>query len=460
MHIVTPPFKFGFIYFDDINEPSSGTYSIAGGKAQRLELITDIPSDVIWWTNLPYAACNKSALGGMSNIRYNKFLVISPEDCLMEWGYKPKSLKPEQFAVFVSRLFNRIMMISFNLIIEMEPRRNIHEVFSTRELRNDFAAVLPRPVFPSGEAASVIKSGYSYVDFTATTKPLQRGVAAVVMRKPRLSHAIDMLTTLIPNGDMEFISARKMDAPFNHVLESKRPMLSEVVLSQLDPIVAPIFAYGHSMDRNKKIMRSWVAHPELIALSAFSNIEVKGAWQGQEYEILSNTLQDAVKNFLMSPFAPFSWSAGIVAETLWKGCCLKNPFPPPSGEEAPQTSWRGLWVKSSDKTLTFMNALSMSKLGWQAGSYGAGYVRFGCHISQVESLIKDGLALGMVPRLDCIPSDFDAKNVQWKGDKKSEAIAMLSVTKNSTTMLNMDKVMCVPEANRKAVMAEIMQRGK
>jgi len=451
------PFRYGCLWFASTEEPDSGIFSIAGSKAKMFDTIGELPSDVIWWSNVSYAACRTSSLGQMTNIRHNKYLILSPEECLNEWGYPAKTLTPEQCVVFSSRLFSRIMGIAYDLILESAPRRHNHQIFSTHDLRNDFAAILPRFTFPTGEAATVLKAGYSFVNYSSVAQRMPRGLARVQLRRPRLAHALDMLSTPVPDGEVAFISGRKTEHAYHEALNSEKPVLSEVSISNVDPSVGPVFAWGISMDRKSKVMRSWVPHPELISMSAFADIDVKNMWQAEKYSLLYESLPQAIINFLMSKYAPLSWSAGVIAETIWRACCLKNQMQTPTGEETPDTSWQGLWLKSSDKTVSFLSAMDMTSLGWQASSYGSGHIWFGCHITQVDKLIHDGFACGLIPRLDCIPASYTPKEMQWHGDKKSATMAALIANKKTDVLLSMDKIMTAPEGDRELLLGQVIK---
>lgn len=451
-----PPHRYGFLLFDDVETPETAHWAIAGSKAGRVHSVSELPTDVLWWSNLPYAAFSHPAIGNMSNLRYSKFLTISPEECVMEWGFNPQSLSRPDFTTFVSRLFSRIMTISFTLMCEIDKRKHPHSIFSARELRFDFASVMPRQDYPEGEAATILKAGYSYVDFTGAARLPTRGVPRVMLRRPRLAHAIDMFLSPIPKGAMKFVKNGAKD--IHDVIEAKVPMLSEVVISNVNPHVSPVFAYGHSMNRKNKVMRAWVPHPEIISMSAFSEIEVKNTWIGEEYGRLVDIMPDAVRRFLMSDHATLSWSAGLIAETLWRSQCIRNQRPMTPGVDQPDSSWIGAWLKSTDKVLSFLSVFDVEvSSGIPVSSYGFGYGWFSCPANQINELINVAASRGLAPRLNCVPADFQWNPSLWKGDTKSTILTTFMMQKKIGACLNLDRIMLAAEPDRQSVMANILK---
>ena len=452
------PYRFGYIHFEDKDEPSFGYFSIAGGKSTRFEVLGDLPSDVLFWCNLRHDDLYRNSdIKGLSTIRHDKFLIVSPDDCLLEWGNNPKKTPPDKATIFISRLFNRIMTMAYNLIHEIKPQRPPHEIFSKHDLRNDIAAVLPRAHYPSGEAALVVKANYAYTDYTGTLLRGSKGMARVQVRRPRLTHALDMLMTPIPDGEFTFSSGRTLENPEATMLTSPTPMLCEVSVSGVDAGMSSVLAFGNSMDAKKKIMRTWVAHPEAISMSAFAEVRVKSAWQGERYTTLYDTLPKPIIDFLSCNFAPVSWSAGIMAETIWKAACLRNPYRGNPKEPSPDTSWRGLWIKSSDKVFTFTSAMEMSRKNWTVSAYGAGGIWLMCPPDQVSEIVKSAFACGLIPRLDAIPQKFD-QTTRWNGDASSKVLANLMLNREFDVLLEVDKLMVLPQANRATAFGVFMKK--
>lgn len=453
------PIKFGFMLFDDPLDPQGGWSSISGEKSLYVSNINDLSTDVLWWTNLSYEAMYiKSKVGVSASMRHDKYIILHPNECLLEWGYDSKNLSSEFMSVMISRIFNRIMILSWNIIVDACKGIHPKDVFSSRELRQDISRIFPEPVWPKGEAAAVCKRGYGFTDFTITTFNASRGNANIKLSRNRLSHALDILSTPIPDCEFEFISGRDIgENPREVVMNSKLPYFAEVSLKNIDHAASTVLAFGTSMDKKQRIMRTWVPHPELVSINPIADIEIKNAYVGKNYTSLVNLLPDSVISFLNCPFSFLSWTAGIIAETIWKSATLKNIKVNPDDGYIPDTSWRGLWIKSIDKTLTFISALKMSECGWTASYYGGGLGSYSCPVSRVSSLIIDGGLCGLTPKFGNIPKDFNVDDFKWKGDIRAENISNLTISNNSVILWNMDRLPTIPKKERKNAYGEIVK---
>ncbi len=453
--------RFGFAFFKTPLAPEEGIYSIAGAEVVFFSSVSELPSDVLWWTNVQYRTLNQASLSAISTLRMDKYLPISPDDCLMEWGFIPAETSNASATRFLSQCFFRIMSIAEKLISEIAPRKPKHLFFTSADLRLDLATVMPKQayVYPKGDAASILKAGYSFVEYSGVSRSGLRGVPRIVMRRPRLAHAIDMFFSPIPDGGLEFM---ENGISLTEALNSEKPILAEVVVERADRTVAPVFAYGHSINTSQRVVRAWVPHPELIALSAFAEITVKNAWIGRGYTRLIDIASPAVIRFLQSDYTTLSWSAGIIADLLWRCQSIRDQSSSPIPKSArADASWIGAWLKSSDKTLSFMASLDLEAAsGIPVSSYGQGTAQFQCPTTATEELIRIGAEMGMIPRTDCIPNDYTWSPDHWGGDKKSLILSTLMLQKKRTAVMGLDKIMLVPEDERRDAMAKVFQQLK
>lgn len=457
-----PNIRFGFMLFDDPSDPTSGWSAIAGEPSNYINNVSSLDTDTLWWSNLSYKDMYIDSKVGMSAImRHDRFLILSPNDCLTEWGYDPKTLTQEWIASFVSRVFDKIMKMAWDMIVAACKGIHPKDVFSGRDLRQDMSRIFPEPEWPVGEAAAVCKSGYGYTEYTTTMFKPPKGYSYMRLGRNRLSHALDIMTTPIPNGKMEFISGAEIgDNAKNKVMNSNVPWMAEVAVKNINPDVSTVLAFGTSMDKTKRIIRTWVPHPELIAMNPLADIEIRNAYKGEGYTTLANSLPDSVIEFMNDQFSFLSWSAGVLAETLWKSATLKNPKADPSQGMIPDTSWRGLWIKSTDKALSFIPALAMNEMGWKTSSYGAGSGFFSCPEHKKEELIKEAGLCGLLPRLVFIPENFNGDSYTWNGDKRAAIFAKLTAMNNRGILWNMDKLPTYPVNERPEAFKKIIHAAK
>ena len=462
--------KFGVVLFDDEADPRSGWASVNGDDAKRIDGINELPTNTYWWTNMSYEAfflrteaCRNPWL------RHDAYLVVKPKDVLLEWGYDPAEADPVFMASFCARVFSRIMKMTGNLIKECDPKMKMSDMFSKKTLREDIAVILPKAEYPKGEAASFMQSGKAYQELTRTTVWGQKGSRQIMLRRPRISYALEMLTTPIPKGPFQFLSRsqlRKMSSDRNSFIKnSDKPYMVEVSLDSIQSDVAPVYAFGNSLDKDKRIPRSWVAHPEFIIMSSFSEIDVQNAWVGSSYSQLNLELKEPIRKFLSDLYCENSWTAGIVAETLWRASTLseeKGKMIKGVAEEKAHTSWRGAWIRASDKTSGFLSAMKLTDMGYAPITYGYGWVNCQVTEDQINELIKDGLTMGMLPRLKDVPDNlFDPKRkVPWGGDRQSQTLAQLTMTKRHQILWNLDSIPLLEKERQQETMIKILDAYK
>lgn len=462
--------QFGVVFFDEEADPTAGWAAVAGGQAYRISGVNELSTDVIWWTNISFENFFKSTEAWRSPwLRHDKYLVVSPKDVLQEWGVDPKTIGGDYSATLVSGLFNRVMVLAFRLIRDVEPRARMEEVFIGRFLREDLRRLLPEAEYPKGEAASIVKSGHAWQEFTRTTVRGIKGARWIMLRKPRLAYAHEMLQTPIPKGPFEFYGRSDLRKhakdKLNWVLHNDNPCLAEVAINRLDADVAPIYGFGNATDQDKRIQRSWVAHPELIVMSKFAEIDVKSVYMGHEYDLIGPRLPEAVKDFLSDKYTELSWSGGVIAETLWRAAALgeeKASNKSSNEDDRASSSWQGVWIKGADKANMFLTAMQMTEIGYSVVSYGLGWVRVMALEEDIPDLIRDALSYGLVPNLLDVPEGMYNMNssIPWGGDKFSLYPAKLVVSANRNMLWNLDKLPLLDRKQRKLALEEIIKANE
>lgn len=464
--------KFGVVLFDSPEDPGPGWIGIGGdrSRAARISGPHELSTEVIWWTNVNY----EHFFRGVSEIwrnpwlRHDKYLVVGPADVLKEWGHDPKLVGADFVAKFVAEAFARIMTIAYNLVRRTDPKLRMDRFFEGKTLRDDLRRLMPEAEYPKGEAAMMMKSGQAYSEFSSATVRMPKGAKMIRLRKPRVTYCWELLQTPFPLGPWEYVSRADMKSNVEErlqtILKSPAPIMAEITLSNMQAEVAPIYGFGQSTDKGKNVQRTWVAHPELAMLARFAKIEVRNAWQGREYASMMPDLPEAVKEFLQEKYTDLSWSAGVVAETLWRAAALpqeKGKAGTRDSGEKPHTSWRGAWIKAADKSSMFMEAMRLSELGYAVSSYGLGWVFCGVAEEDVANLIKDAATLGLAPSIVDVPDGLvtnKKQGLQWGGESSS-AIAVHAIHgKWKTYLWNLDKLPMLPErTQRRDMLRKIME---
>jgi|GEM_PF-4788093 hypothetical protein len=463
--------NFGVVIFDDDKDPGAGWAAVADGEARRISGPDDLPTGTIWWTNMTYEFFfRKTEVWRRSWLRHDKYLVISHVDLLKEWGYDPKGLGADFVCQFAAKVFGRIMSIAFSLVRRIEPRVRMDQVFTGQTLRHDLRRILPEPEYPKGEAASIMKSGQAFEEFTVTGMRPMRDARPIMLRRPRMLYATEMLQAIVPRGPFEHMTRGELRAKSPDrvawIRDLTEPCMAEISIERMNPEIAPVYGFGNATDRDRKSMRSWVSHPEFIMLARLAEIDVKAAYVGREYASLMLDIPDAVKEFLTDKYNDLSWSAGVIAETLWRATTLPEEKSKVGtlrdGEDRAHTSWQGAWVKAHDKVSMFLVALELAKMGYTVVSYGLGWVRVSVQEEMLRDLINDGLSLGVMPNMIDIAEGMfdDSRPVQWGGDRKSHGLAHYLATRNKDLLWNLDRVPLIHPSKRKDYIANLMAKAR
>ena len=472
--------KFGVVLFDDVKEPMDGFSCVAGKTPSRISGINELSTDVIWWTNIPYQEFYNSTEAWRSPwLRHDKYLVVSPRDALIEWAIDPATADINIVANIAAQAFDGVMRLAFRLIKDVEPRAKMEDVFTGKFLREDLRRLLPELEYPQGEAASIMKSGAAFQEFTKTSLMSMRGGRWVTLRKPRLSYAHEMLQTPVPKGPYEFYGRADMRsfAKKNNndkagwVVKHDQPCMSEIAINKFDADVSTIYGFGNATDKDKRIARSWISHPEILIMNKFSEIDVKSIYMAEEYDLLGPQLPEPVKDFLTDKLAETSWSAGIVAETLWRAIPLAEDKTKPGaavGGDRAHTSWQGAWLKGADKTSMFLSAMQLTEKGYSVVSYGLGWLKVSVLDDNIPDLIKDGLSVGLIPQiLDVLPTDsrgqiFHPNELTpWGGDKAAKPFAHFIATGSRDLLWGLDRAMIMPnKEKRKIIIANAQKTHK
>ena len=439
------------------------------GQAGRISGINQLPTDALYWTNLSYESFRTTGADRNPWLRQDAYLTSKLKDVLLEWGCDPATTPPDYTATFCSTMFSRVMTLAYRLARECDERVRMSTLFSGDTLRADLRRLLPPLDYPTGEAAAVLKAGQGFAEFTRTSMRSVKGSRLYMLRRPRLPYALEMLATPVPKGPFQFRSRRELrEISPDRVAWVRRtgvPCIVEVTIDEMQQDAAPVYGFGNAMDTDHRVPRSWVTHPEFMMLSSFSSLDVKNAYVAKEYSQLNLVLPEPVRQFLSDPHVEASWSAGVLAETLWRAACMgpkKERGRNTPGEERAGTSWQGAWIRAADKGSGFLSAMRLADMGYSVSSYGYGWMLCSATEDQLPDLIRDGLSIGMFPRLLDVPQGlFGATSaIQWGGDRRSKIMAQLIVTQQKHLLWNLDRLPLYDKSQRDTVLKKILGAHK
>lgn len=458
-----PDKRFGFVFFDDIKDPSSGWASIAGSQAARISSVDDLSTGVIWWSNIEYSVFFFSTeIWRKSFLRHDRYLVISPDRVLAEWNNDPKRLTPDFKCMFLATVFNRIMHSSFNLARRQVPTLTMEKLFGGQRLLDDLRILMPEMDYPRSDAAAIMKVDTAYSEFTKCTTRTPYEGDNIILRRPRLLYAATMLQLPVPVGPFENMTRSDMrkaggDDRANFIRESGKPFMVELTVERMDGAIAPLYAFSNSTDKNKKkTTRSWVAHPEFLALNQFAEMDIRSAWVGDSFKNLYEELDSNIHDFFNNSMNDALWTAGVIAETLWRSMLLKESGDKigraADGDERAGTSWEGAWIRAQDKVLMFSAANQLTTMGYAVTSYGLGWVMCKVPREIKTDYLRDALSLGFVPAMADIPDGLfpRERRIPWNDDKQSYFLAAYQAAKRHDLIWALDGLSAIDDQKKRA----------
>lgn len=453
--------QFGAVIFDKPEAPASGYASIAGEPAERITDQTQLANDVLWWSNATYDAFFRGGQAMVGNLRSASYLDVKVAETLKDWGIDPSRVPPDQSARVCSALFERIMRMARGLIKTSSLNLREEDFFQGNKLAHDLKDLLPQAECPVDDTASVLRAGISFTHFSTTTIQRPSGSSPVIVRRPRLDHAIDIVSSPVPNGPFSFRRGADLPSP-EKIAAAAVPVMAEVTLHRADPSISAIYGFGVTPTRARKSTRSWIAHPELAIMSGFADLELRGGLIGRSYSVLSETLDPMIHDFLVKPGTCMSWSAGALAETIWKAATTGRGMPgmQVSNAARPQTSWRGAWLKATDKVVMLRFAMQLHRAGFAVLSYGSGWVNCAVPASRMEEYVLAAWRFGMVPSLFEVPrvfSEAELNQYPWGGDEGSKFWATMVLGKKSQALWELDRLSLAAPDEQGEIVARVVE---
>ncbi len=454
---------YGAVIFDDKDSPTSGWMSVEGEAGRRISDQSQLRNDTIFWSNCP-SFFGKNML---SNIRQENYIQNKLKDIMLEWDCDPEIMAPKEFAEIIATLFSRMMRMAKRLIKASDLGIPEDMFFTKDRLPQDIKTVLPAAEYPpdDSEMNDILKSGISFAYLTFTSINGNKADTLIPVRRPRLDHVVDIMSSPVPNGPFKYFNGRTLPKA-SEVAMLPKPVMAEIVMRNADSAVSPIYGFGVNANSKSRLVRSWVAQPELAIMTGFADIEIRNAWIGESYSILPQSMTKILQNFLTSKETSLSWSSGMLMDAIWAGAVVgrsSDGFSAIPRERLPQTSWRGAWLRACDKIITLRYAMMMHKAGFAVQSYHNGQVN--CRVPQfrLEEFCFAAWKAGMVPQMKHIPRPFKSSELDahpWGGTPDTKFWATLVMGKNSKALWELDDLPLAKAEDKQAIVSSVMKMIK
>ena len=359
--------RVGAVFFDGSNNVTgrdrtimsleTGWASISGGKAKRISSVHDLPSDVIWYTNLDYDQFIRVGLGRHANFRNAEWLRTQFHGLIAELGIGPDNLPPDEMISVLAQVAQRVTK-------HAQERYGV--VLSHPKLNHDFSNALqvPRCAFPNEFYPVIPPIAQHPAVKVVHTNNYHQGSPTVTVRCNRLQHARAVLAPPVPSDmawEMENPSSlKKRSEDWLDSLET--PFMVKVSVANVQPMVSDVLSWSSGA----KAPREWLTDTEWRLFRQFADITIKAALVCR----LPATRLEVYDQLPSEHMAELSLTCGLLAEQMWTAFTNAMPY------RLNETRWSvaAAWLRAADRLRMFDYAQKLHARGLTVSSYGVGSV--------------------------------------------------------------------------------------
>lgn len=353
--------------------------SIGGCKARRISAIHELPSDVIWFTNLSYNDFYKAGLHRHPNFRNDGWLRTSFNQLISELGVDNNLVTSNVTAEVVSTIAHRMVTYAMSKY-QITPKN--------KRLNEDFADAFGAP------KSQIDDNYYKFYEAIAEhpsvsvipTMNFMRSSPTVTVRRNRLEHARDVLATPVPpDRGWELhknIGSNKGD---NWLETVDKPFLVKCSVTNLKPMLAEVLSWGSGA----KSVRDWLTDIEWRVVRELGDIQVHSA-------LICNHDAERLEQYSILPneeYSPISITQGLVAENIWTSMCNKQHY----RADAMRFTAAACWLRSADRMIMFDLAQKLYGRGLTVFSYGVGNVVLSYPENGLRRALDISLDFGLLP---------------------------------------------------------------
>lgn len=371
--------KYG-VYDGTVITPGSAWASIGGQKAKRIESIQKLPNDVIWFTNLKYSNFMKAGYHKFSNIRDEEWIKTAFHHLVNEIGIDSNKFPVSTSVEVIATIAQRVVDGAKSLL-GVKP-------LSRMAINNDFALAMgaPRSVL-ADDIYSFFKPICKYESVNVIEKIPCSGLSqTIILRRNRVSHARDVMSTLCPSDFDWHMKQPTADNMNDSWLESiKTPFLVQCSISHVKPEIAGILSWGSGF----RMRKDWLTDIEWRVVRKYGTLTIHQA-------LICDSPATSLKQEHLVPKVPcaeLSISYGLIAENIWTAMTLAQPHS--SGEM--RFTATAAWLRSADRMRMFDFAKRLSEHDLNVINYGSGRVVVRYPVGSLKRVLDIGLDVGLMP---------------------------------------------------------------
>lgn len=356
---------FGVAIFDNSKLGTTGWCCIPGEQPSRFSSIAELKNSAFWLTSLDFDEF--TAKGRQHHhLRRSDFLRTSLKQIGEDLGFQLDGEYAQETSHVLADIVSRTMQIAIKAYRWKDPLMALRESLLSEDIRR----ALPAAPDTKDHMLSALESAYQSYSSPAMSSPFESNSVFVQLRRNRVHHARDVMSTLVPDEGWRFdpgASGRSLES----WLDSDHPCLVEatVELSGADPDIAALIAFGAAPTKSRGLLRKWISQPELRWMSQYAHIQISSGYTATASRPLPPEAQ-LPEAMLADPLFSLSYSTGLVAESHWNAYA-SQPWKRGRGKDT--SSW-AVWLRAVDRAISFKMALHAYRAGFHVGGYGNGVV--------------------------------------------------------------------------------------
>lgn len=424
--------RAGAVVFDAADEPGLGWACRAHERPFRIQGVEALASDTLWWVNTSFSAMREAGLASNVFYRPTDFLRLPMLDSLMEWGAFDDERWPVDAAGGAG-----LMAGLFDRVIRLHCAHFGMARASWRPPRFAFRAAIREALIPPDQRLerSLFEATAEAYQAYANCQTSQSAAksAFVSLPRPRLAHALEVLSTPVPaaaNGETVRPPARGQSVS-DWLSHHPGPMLCRVTLSDMDAEVAKLINFGsHPGTRTapsrrgrgyqSASMRQWLTGDEVKVYAPFAEITVHEAIFWPDWVRPVDAI-GALRSFaaVIEEYDHLAPSLGLYSEQLWTG--LAMPHVPPGERRDRTQNVLAPFLRAADRMGCLHAARRVQDQGVTVTGYGVG--RVGVRVEAVEAgrqLVEIAAIAGLLAPLQQ-HSPLETPPVSINGDPHADA---------------------------------------
>jgi len=373
-------FRFGAVFFDDPENPEEAWATIHGNEPERVGGTGDLPSDVIWVSNVDWNSAMQSGLISHPNIKISTFFRSDIKTLSREFGFnEDKNVEASQH---FAEIFDRVV----RLLIK---HYNVTKLEST--LKDSMRPTLLSPDRSKGKKNLDYAIESAMQTFQRCEGRTPKGSKMLSFRFPRVEYARKLLEFPVPLGNWKQVRGQVITADDVSKKFAEKPVLCKISIRDIDPTVANLVSFSNG----SKEPRFWATSQEIYYLSKVSDIEIQSTYVCEGYESPS-AKRDVINE---GKAGELSVSCGLIAENHWVS--MASPY---KGQFSKINIYsdRATWMRAWDRMLCFVSAKRFADAGFHISSYGTGSILVAIPPSMLDYALEIAGELRMIPPVHAI----------------------------------------------------------